>query len=451
MIVFILIGNAVVGGILISSWLIANRAVPKAVSSDHAPPRRSMHLFQIACQIVLTVIALVPLVFLNILLIGAPFQTVTYNGLGRADNAQLQNQADCTDLSGVELALTIRSLDSAQDTANVDITLCVGDQVLRNLTVEGSGARPFSKGFTVSRINMSFWGSAFRVSYEGSLPETSLTRTVTIQSILEQSNPSALRGPVDLGVISMPVLGNVVSYPFDSYSMAGLWVVSPPPGMAVTSSEGIRFSWAPPPLAVATTPDAGNLAWHWGDVQSLGDVIEASRILPIKAFVFLIAGLPLLLFIGLLALIRPVVADADRRRFPAELLAGVGAFLLAIIPVRTVLVPTDISQITVTDYILGAEMAVIVAASLIIVSGRSMNPRRTATGIPAKDAPHYSTDAAAESETPSIIDSAVNRLSVHRMQPRKPFIARALLGLVGAVTIVGVRQVLNRMSKSSTQ
>jgi hypothetical protein len=55
------------------------------------------------------------------------------------------------------------------------------------------------------------------------------------------------------------------------------------------------------------------------------------------------------------------------------LLVGVGAFLLALIPVRAVLVPAEISQITVTDYILGTEMAVMVAASLILVLARAMN------------------------------------------------------------------------------
>lgn len=386
---FIIIGNVVVLGVLAVSCLIARRAASDAGYSGHAPFRRRIRLsVQIACWIILIGIALVPLGFLDSLLIGAPFRTETYNGLESASNSQLENRIGCPDPGGVELTLTIRSLDSAQDTANADIALCVGDQVLRNLTIEATGARPFSNGLDPSRVNTSFLRSAFHVSYDGSTPETSLNLRVSIESILDQKDPSGLRGPVDLGVISIPVFGNVVSYPFDSYSTSGLWVVSPPAGMEVISSGSIRFNWTPAPLEVAATPDAGNLAWHWGYVQSVGDVIEANRIPSIEFFVFLVAGLPLLLFVGLLALVWPILNNPDRRRFPAELLVGVGAFLLAMIPVRAVLVPAEISQITVTDYILGTEMAVMVAASLIIVLAGSVDSNGKASDALDKEAKH---------------------------------------------------------------
>jgi hypothetical protein len=371
---FIIIGNVLVLGVLAVSCLIARRAASHAEHSDHAPFRRRIQLsIQIASFVVLIGIALIPLGFLDSLLIGAPFQTEKYYGLGSASNSQLENRIGCTGSSGVELTVTILRLDSAQDTANADVALCVGDQVLKNLTVIKTGARPLSNGLDPLRVDASFSRLAFRVFYDGSTPETFVNLTVPIASILKQKDPSGLRGPVDLGLIRIPVLGNVVSYPFDSYSASGLWAVSPPAGTEIITSTSIRFNWTPAPLDVAATPNAGNLAWHWGYVQSVGDVIEANRITPMKFFVFLIAGLPLLLFVGLLVLVWSTLNNSAQRRFPAELLIGVGAFLLAIIPVRTVLVPAEISQITVTDYLLGTEMAVMVAASLIIVLAGSMN------------------------------------------------------------------------------
>jgi hypothetical protein len=64
------------------------------------------------------------------------------------------------------------------------------------------------------------------------------------------------------------------------------------------------------------TPEAGNLSRDWCYV------IEANRIFAMRAVVFLIAGLPRLLFYGLLVLVQSAVRNRERQRFPAELLAG---------------------------------------------------------------------------------------------------------------------------------
>jgi hypothetical protein len=198
-------------------------------------------------------------------------------------------------------------------------------------------------------------------------------RGVTISSILKQANPfGQRRGPVNIGTIAIPFLGNATNYPFDNYSATGNWFVTPPTGMVVRSKESIRFVYIISPT-VAATPDAGNLTWRWGSLPSIGDVIEANRTLSTQVFVSLIAVLPLLLFVGLLAAVWPITNNPERHRFPAELLVAVGAFLLAVIPVRTVLVPAEISQLTIVDYILGTEMAVMVAVSLMIVFAGSIN------------------------------------------------------------------------------
>jgi hypothetical protein len=450
---FILVENIVVIGLLALSWLIARLAASRASSPSHAPRRRNIRVYvQIVGLIVLIGVALVPLGFLDSIVIGAPFQTLTYSGLQSASNPQLQDQAGCPDPSGVELVLAIQGLNTAQATANVDMALCVGDQVLKNLTIEATGARPLANGLVPSPANAKFLLSSFRVSYYGSTPQTYMTRSVTIESILQQTDPTGeIRVPVDLGVVSMPVFGNVISYPFDSYSAAGAWQVFPPSGTAIINDRGIRFSWTPF-LAVASTPDSGNLAWRAGYAPE-GYVIEASRIPSVKFFVFLIAGLPLLLFAGLLALVLPLVNDPERRRFPAELLVGVGAFLLAIIPVRAVLVPAEISQITLVDYILGTEMAVMVAGSLIIVLAGLLNPGVKAARIPGEDASRSNSEPSAV--TPrrlprhaevAIVDSADSR-SRDTAKRRNEFIRRVLPGMVGAAALVSIWRLLNRARK----
>ena len=52
----------------------------------------------------------------------------------------------------------------------------------------------------------------------------------------------------------------------------------------------------------------------------------------------------------------------------ADYFVLVGAFLLAILPVRVVLVPTDVSGLTLVDYVLGAEMSLIVSATLLVAT-----------------------------------------------------------------------------------
>jgi hypothetical protein len=173
-------------------------------------------------------------------------------------------------------------------------------------------------------------------------------------------------------------------------------VVFPPNGMKVVYRSSTSFSWIAA-TDVAATPNADDISWRYGYVHTLGDVIEASRITSIKYFVLLISALPLLLFIGLLTLVRRTINDPKRHQFPAELLIGVGAFFLAIIPVRAVLVSTDISQITVTDYILGTEMTVMVASSLMIAIAGSTKPNGKVS-LADKIKP-YSSDAGVPIET----------------------------------------------------
>ena len=101
---FILAGNAVIIGVLVFSCLIALWTASRDDSCGPAPRWRNIRLHvRIACQVVLAGVALVPLGFLDIIVIGAPFQTQAYDGLQNAGNPQVAEQDSCSSLSGVEL------------------------------------------------------------------------------------------------------------------------------------------------------------------------------------------------------------------------------------------------------------------------------------------------------------------------------------------------------------
>ena len=110
---------------------------------------------------------------------------------------------------------------------------------------------------------------------------------------------------------------------------------------------------------------------------------------------------------------------------------------MAVIPVRAVLVPSDISQTTVIDYILGTEMAVMVASSLMIVVAGSIRP--AASSI-AKPEILPAGEAAALASNPSIV---VNDTRTHR-----GLIAMILLGLTGIAALTRFRKLLSKAKNS---
>ena len=204
--------------------------------------------------------------------------------------------------------------------------------------------------------------------------------------------------------------------------------------MADVTNSSVGDAWTDP-ADVTATPDADNIAWRWGEQQGPGDIIQANRILTVKVFVLLIAMLPLVLFGGLLILLRQLMADPNRERFPVELLVGVGVFLLAIIPIRAVLVPSDITQTTMVDYILGTEMAVIISSSLMIVLAGSVKPRKVDAIKPET--------VALQVETPTVAaDVAVDEEQIERRVAGVLFIS-----LAGIVAVRKIGQLLRKARK----
>jgi hypothetical protein len=437
------VGIIALVGILWYSWVIADKVMTRVTSLSGTMVLRSFGWYrQLACRLLLVVVAVTPFVILGNIVISAPAQTAVYGDLGHASNLELENLDQCPSQSGAKLYLTMRNLDSTRNIAEVEIFLCVGDQALKNLTLVRTGVRPLSKSLTTSGKSASFLRSTFRVSYLGSIPEINFTRAVTIGSILRQVDNLGPRRPVDLGIFGIPLVGDAANYPFDNYSMAGVWTVFVPSNMQVAINNSVGIGWIPASIDVAAIPDAGNIAWKWGYIRGLGDAVEADRTYSLKSFVMLLVALPLLLFIGLLALVRSIIGNSPRYRFPAELLVGVGAFLLAIIPIRAVLVPADFSQITVTDYILGTEMAVIVASSLMIVAAGSMKPRTKPVGVQEEEA-----DGANGSVASASVMSEIDAGTVAGENLTGRLIGILLTILTGIAAVLGARRLLRRAEK----
>src|SRR5580698_2497210 len=129
----LIVSVVVVIGILGFSWVIADRAMSKTSSISLMGDNRWLR--QVFYRILLIGIAIVPLVILDATLLTAEFQTSTYKNLSDANIPALEYFDVCPDSNSIGLMISMRDLDSAQDTADADLSLCVGDQVLTNLTV----------------------------------------------------------------------------------------------------------------------------------------------------------------------------------------------------------------------------------------------------------------------------------------------------------------------------
>ena len=98
-----------------------------------------------------------------------------------------------------------------------------------------------------------------------------------------------------------------------------------------------------------------------------------SRPWSLRLFVLVMAVIPLLLGLLFYALLFRRGRNGQQKTGP-ELVIAITAALLAILPIRSVLVPAEISQLTTIDYLLGSEVAVLASITCIAVWGALKSP-----------------------------------------------------------------------------
>jgi hypothetical protein len=342
-----------------------------------------------ACCGLLAALGVTPAILLAYRLLLIPTDTVGYNAPHSIPNARLEYSEACPTSARVTLVLTIQNVDVSQDSAEMNVSLCVGNQALQRLEFPGTDRFPLLAGMKGHPLSSDVRQAAFTVTYQGSLPEGSLTRKATIGSILNSTDQSTgERDPVNLGVWTIPLLGNSSDYPLDSYTTSGIWVVGLPSGTQVVLPNSIHGDYIVLP-EISATPGPADLEWHWGNAPNVGWALVASRAFPNGLFIFVLLLLPILLFFGLLLTMisRKGRESRDYSGLTGDLIVGVGAFLIALLPVRAVLVPPDVPQFTFVDYVLGTEMAVMVAATLILATIRTQGLTRQHPPTSAREAP----------------------------------------------------------------
>jgi hypothetical protein len=219
-------------------------------------------------------------------------------------------------------------------------------------------------------------GDQFDVSFHELLPGGPIEVPVSAGEIVGQIDPDAVtRRPADLGVMSLAIYGNPRAYPDDGYALSTDLSLDLQPDAAIKGPGGFLAFSVPLTATVQASDGADDLDWRYSyhSSQPFNELdIGAIRGGFTKAFVDTIVLLPLLLFLAVVVVL-PRLGGDDAAAF----FVGVAAFLAALLPIRLILVPAELSSLTSVDLALGAEMALIVGASMILAEGHWCARRQT--------------------------------------------------------------------------
>lgn len=301
---------------------------------------------------------------------------------------------DCADYRP-DVLLLFSGLDIEAGTMRVAPTLCFSRDFYRDLwTASRHGTRSavldvgyhprFRSGLRHDVVmvqitdNLTFATSTYKVTL-GSLQEPKVPRRFL---------PSHYRDPGTL-VIALPpttvhVYGVPADYPRDSYE--GLLIVTvtlPPsvrdvvPPFEVASLRGTGIpasgSASPRPYVGSDLRPYDTFVGYFQNTTE-NEFFRISRGSSTTWFVWLILSLPILL--GLAILLRGFLREPTG----SETLIGLGAILIAILPLRAVVVPADVRGLSLVDYILGSEMALLALVAVILAV-----PRKRSSATAAVD------------------------------------------------------------------
>jgi hypothetical protein len=252
---------------------------------------------------------------------------------------------------------------------------------LRKLVSLGPGRAPSSE--PIASLNTSetavVFGPAARLSlgvdfyiprYGLQISRTVLPRDLTLTSTsgvsgLQISSNSVLTAGMD--PVTLPLTGTSTNYPRDRYYTDGMWFLTLPSDVRTkdvssvyTGTQLANTVPLKPQARVAPALHDFSVDIGAADVATPGDVLVViGRLDQAKVFVFGLLCVPLLLAIALLTHVASLSARGN-----IDVLIGVGAILVALLPLRLVLVPTDIVGVTLVDVVLGTEVSILAAIAI---------------------------------------------------------------------------------------
>jgi len=283
-----------------------------------------------------------------------------------------------------ELSLFIRSVDVHALTASVEAAICFPEALFLTLYTRkyGPTLHKTKEGGITFDPRRRFANASVDVDLTREIPSAGRSDEVPRSSSLRKEVPlGQLVGDefpqINLGRITLPLIAATREYPFDWYSLRDefsvlIWYLLGENNeeikvQATGTNEPIVHVkvFADPalaPLVLSASESKPPRELDHGTAVSL----RLTRSAPTRWYVVVIAGIPALLALLLcVVFLRPGIGD--RPRVGPEAVGAVAAVLLAVLPIRLVLVPSSATELTLVDYWLGFEMAVLAAVACFAV------------------------------------------------------------------------------------
>ena len=288
----------------------------------------------------------------------------------------------------VHVIVVVSSFDPRAETANLDVSLCIPATLWDALYVEeeATGKRHPVSPQASFRITPQYANIRIGVGYEPIVPSTSgeggigepAYRTTTVRRLFEEIETGHESAPslVPVGHFVIPLETAPRRYPFDWYAASGkLNVEAPGTGLRYCEEGTPCDEELPFRVSVAKGPAIAPFVLSAGAAARRSEAplpkdysqvftLRLERAATSQWYTVVVAAIPLLLGLLLGVVLLGVTA---RNAIGAEAIAGIAAVLLAILPIRLVLVPSDISELTLVDYALGFEMAALAALACLVI------------------------------------------------------------------------------------
>jgi hypothetical protein len=272
------------------------------------------------------------------------------------------------------LDVVIHSYESQSGTVLLDDEVCLPEAIVAKL-VNSKGQKITRRGARGLELKPAYDQARLGLELVGDSrsDETPPIEEITLASILAAHGTFIRTESVPLSVT-----GSFSKYPFDSYAatlVLQMHLQGGGIGLAARPLGRISSSFLPfelksyvgadiAPLGVETTTGPATSAPGLA-LDSHGRLlgIEMERSTHAQLYVLLVAIVPFILELLLF-----VVTLRGPAGMSPEALVGFGAVLLAIVPIRAVLVPATASELTLVDYWLGVEVAILAALACVAVS-----------------------------------------------------------------------------------
>jgi len=289
-------------------------------------------LLKAAVSAVMFGLAAIPLVVIVTTWVSAPSSSVQLADPASVPDARASQDKPCSPTQ-LALFLHLSKLDIVDESLDVDVSGCVGQD------------------------------DAYLVRGRTKHPRT-IVSIPGLDSTLSLGLTDLNAVPQHLGAVSIPINGDPRRYPLDVYrTTIPLSIDAPSQALyqsltiqvrADPGVGGFNWSFARPLTGYTYSPNRLRTVFI---SQPLA--VKAARPAGTQLFVLCLVLVPFVL--GVLAV--PLLWTRPRT---VDGLVGVTGIMLAILPIRTVLVPGEIGSLTLVDFALGSEMALLAASTAFV-------------------------------------------------------------------------------------